>query len=103
AIVSNQTPTAYFQLDNSLTNSLDTNVVLEVFGAGAFTADIFRNIRKSYAFVNQTDYLQNTTTNLISGGGTSNTTSTASGSITLLFKTLDPGTNTGQRFLFSAG
>ena len=104
-IVTGQGPTAYFKLDSSLASSVDPGVVLSpyVSQVGGFAADIFRNPNLSYYFSGQSDYLLNNTTNLINGGGVTNMTSTKAGSITFLFRTLDPGQNTGQRFLFSAG
>ena len=104
AVVSAQSPSSYFKLDGSLASAVDSDVALEAFGAGGFTFDAFRNPGMSYSYVNKTDFLRNlTATNLISGGGTSNTTSTASGSVTLLFRTLSTGEISGQRYLFSAG
>ena len=102
-IVSSQSPGTYFKLDNSLQSAIDPSVTLESFGMGGFTFDAFRNPGSSYYFFENTDFLRLMTTNVINGGGTSNTTSTAAGSITLLFRSLDPGTNTGQRFIFSGG
>ncbi|HMP81362.1 MAG TPA: hypothetical protein PKA41_01495 [Verrucomicrobiota bacterium] len=102
--VSSQSPANYFKLDGDLADSVDPEIVLESFGAGGFTFDVFRNSGTSYYYVNQTDFLRiNGTTNLINGGGVSNTTSTASGTISFLFRTLDAAPNTGQRYLFSAG
>src|SRR6266498_3522501 len=104
ALVSGQGPSSCFKLDGSFESAVDSGVALEVFGAGAFGFDVFRNAGASYSYVNRTDFLRNLTTpNLISGGGTSNTTSTASGTVTLLFRTLGGGEITGQRYLFSAG
>jgi hypothetical protein len=103
AVISSQGPANYFNLDGSLASAVNPEVPLEAFGAGGFTFDVFRNAARSSFFVNQTDFLRNTSDNLISGGGTSNTTSTASGSVTFLFRSLDAGDITGQRYLFSAG
>lgn len=104
AIVISQGPSSYFKLDGSLDSAVDSAVTLEVFGAGAFAYDMFRNAGSSYSYVNKTDFLRNLTTpNLISGGGTSNTTSTASGTVSFLFRSLGGGEVTGQRYLFSAG
>ena len=102
-VVSSQSPANYFNLDGSLTSAADSEVALEAFGAGGFTFDVFHNASMSSFFANQTDFLRNTTDTLISGGGTSNTTSTASGSVTFLFRSLDAGDITGQRYIFSAG
>jgi hypothetical protein len=101
--VTNQGPTTYFTLDNSLVDSVTGTVSLTAVGLGGFTFDTYRNASKSYYYSATTDALYNNSTVLINGGGTTNTTSTASGSITFLFRTLDPGANTGQRYLFSAG
>jgi Concanavalin A-like lectin/glucanases superfamily len=98
--VSSQTPFAYFKLDNSLESAVNPSVVLEEYIApgGGFGGDVFRNPTNSYYYVNSPDFLRNMFDNLISGG-----TGTATGSITFLFRTLDAATNTGQRYLFSAG
>ena len=104
-VVSSQAPGTYFKLDNSLASSVDPGVVLEqnLATGGGFMFDVFGNPIRSYFFANQTDYLRTAGTNIISGGGASNTVSTATGSITLLFRTLDLGANTGQRYVFSGG
>jgi hypothetical protein len=104
-VVSSQGPGTYFKLDNSLASSVDPSVVLEqnLATGGGFTFDVFGNTIKSYFFANQTDFLRTSGTNIISGGGVSNTVSTATGSITFLFRTLSPGTNVGQRYVFSGG
>src|SRR6266568_1550479 len=101
--VSSQGPTTYFKLDNSTASSVDPSVTLESFGVGGYLSDVYRNSTNAYFYVNSTDFLRNLTTNLISGGGATNTSSTASGSITFLFRTLTAATNTGQRYLFYAG
>jgi len=104
AAVQNQAPATWFKLDGDLVSAVDANVVLTVFGLGSgFAFDVFGNNGRSYSFGGQTDTLYNQTTDLINGGGTSNTASTAAGSVTFLFRTLDPSPNTGQRYLFSAG
>jgi hypothetical protein len=104
AIITAQGPSSYFTLDGTFASAVDAGTTLEVFGAGGFMFDLFRNPGSSYFYVNKTDFLRNLTTpNLISGGGTSNLTSTAAGSVTLLFRTLGPGEIGGQRYLFSAG
>ena len=101
--VTTQGPTAYFKLDGSLANSVAPGAPLTASGIGGYTFDSYGDYGDSYFFNGLADYLYNNSTVLISGGGTTNTTSTSSGSVTFLFKTLDAGTNTGQRFLFSAG
>lgn len=102
ATVSSQGPTAYFKLDSSLVSAVNGGVFLESFGGG-YASDVYRNPTNSFFFVNSTEFLRNLTDNLISGGGVTNTTSTNSGSITLLFRSLSAITNTGQRFLLYAG
>lgn len=102
AEVTSQGPAHYFKLDGSLASAMNEAVVLESFGGGGYAGDVFRNPTNSYFFVDQTSFLRNLSDSLINGGGTSNTSSTATGSITFLFRTLSD-VNTGQRFLFSAG
>src|SRR5262245_37611773 len=103
AVVSSQSPANYLTLDGTLASSVKPEVILEYFGAGGFTFDLFRNPGKSYYFVNATDFLRDLSDNLISGGGSANSNSTASGSVVLLFRSLDAGEITGQRYIFSAG
>src|ERR1051326_318701 len=103
AIVTGQGPVHHFKLDGSLASTENPEVALESYGAGGFTFDVFRNPGEAAFFVNQTDYLRDVADPLISGGGVPNTNSTASGSITFLFRSLDSGDITGQRCLFSAG
>jgi hypothetical protein len=104
AAVSAQGPSSYFKLDGSFDSAVDPGAALEVFGAGGFAYDVFHSPGSSYSFVNRTDFLRNIASPyLINGGGASNTTSTAAGSVTLLFRTLGSGEITGQRYLFSAG
>jgi hypothetical protein len=100
--VLSQGPGTYFQLDSSLASAVDPGVILDSFGGG-YASDVYRNPTNTRYFVNGTDFLRNTSTNLINGGGETNTLSTAAGSITLLFRSLDSTNTTGQRYLFYAG
>lgn len=103
--VMSQTPSYYFTFDNGSLTSVANSVTLQsspvVFSQFAY--DVFRNPNDSAYFTAQGDGLVGSGDGLISGGGTSNLVSTASGTITFLFKTLDPGLNTGQRIIFSCG
>lgn len=103
--VMGQTPSYYFTFDNGSLTSVANSVTLQsspiVFSQFAY--DVFRNPNDSVYFTAQGDGLVGSGDGLISGGGTSNLTSTASGTVTFLFKTLDSGLNTGQRIIFSCG
>ena len=109
AVVAAQGPSAWFKLDGMLHDAIQPGIVLSYYteGQGSFQSDVFGNPTNAYAFTLQSDYLLYDVsiygTNLLSGGGVTNTTSTAEGTITFLFRSLDAGANTGQRFLFSAG
>lgn len=103
ATVTGQGPVHYFHFDGSLTAADNPEVTLESFGAGGFTFDMFRSPGQAVFFANQTDYLRNTSDHIVSGGGAATTNSTNSGSVTFLFRSLDSGDITGQRYLFSAG
>src|SRR5262245_21827804 len=91
AVVSSQGPANYLNPDGSLASAVDSEVALEAVDEGGFTFDAFRNPLMSSCFANQTDCLRNTTATLFSGGGTSNSSSSASGSVTFLFRSLDAG------------
>ncbi len=103
--VMGEMPGYYFTFDNGSLTSITNGVTLlpnpPSFSQYAF--DVFRNPGDSAYFTGQTDGLVGNGDGLISGGGTSNLTSTASGTVTFLFRTLDPGYNTGQRIIFSCG
>lgn len=109
AVVNSQGPSAWFKLDGTLADAVHPGIVLSYYvdGQGSFQSDVFGNPASCYAFTAQSDYLLYDVniygTNLLAGGGETNTSSTAQGSITFLFRSLEAGANTGQRFLFSAG
>lgn len=109
AVVNSQEPSAWFKLDGTLADAVHPDIVLSYYvdGQGSFQSDVFGDPASCYAFTLQSDYLLYDAniygTNLLAGGGVTNTTSTAEGTITFLFRSLDAGANTGQRFLFSAG
>jgi hypothetical protein len=118
AAVNAQSPSYYFTFDGgSLANSLGGTPILNALVAGStvnpypqFIYDIFQNPSNCLYFSVQGDGVYDSTHHLISGGGSLGTsTSTASGTITLLFRTPDPGppsgstTGPGQKFVFSAG
>lgn len=103
--ITSQGPGTYFKLDGTLASAVDPSVVLgqNLTPNGGFAADVYGNAAKSFFYVIQGDYLRVSGTNVINGGGTSNTVSTATGSISFLFRTLPPGVNTGQRYVYSGG
>lgn len=102
AEVMSQSPSNYFKLDGTLASTVNPGVVLESF-AGGYASDAYRNATNCWFFVDQnTAYLRYVTTPLINGGGTSNTISTAKGSITFLFRALSGPNTTGGRTLFDA-
>ena len=103
--VMGEMPNYYFTFDNGSLTSITNGVTLLSSPASftQFTFDIFNNPNDSAFFSGLNDALVGTGDGLINGGGTSNLTSTASGTVTFLFKTLDPGFNTGQRIIFSCG
>jgi hypothetical protein len=105
AAVNAAVPSTYFTLDNgSLIDTVTGTVTLTANGITGFpTTDVYGNSSNAFAFVSQNDALDiMAPPDLISGGGVSNTTSTASGSVSILFRTIEPN-NTGQRYIFSAG
>ncbi len=103
--VISEMPNYYFTFDNGSLTSITNGVTLlsSPVSFSQFAFDVFRNPGDSAYFTGQSDGLVGNGDGLISGGGTSNLTSTASGTVTFLFKTLDPGLNTGQRIIFSCG
>jgi hypothetical protein len=102
AMVSSQNPSNYFKLDGSLESAVNPSVVLESF-AGGYAADVFRIASNCWFFVDQnTAFLRYTSGPLINGGGVSNTTSTAKGSISFLFRALSGPNIGGQRTLYDA-
>src|ERR1051325_2732526 len=107
--VNSQSPNSWFKLDGTLSDSVSPGIVLSTYSSqvGGFASDVYRNPAKSYFFGGQSDFLLYSAgtygTNLFSGGGATNTTSTAAGSISFVFRMLDSVSNTGARFLFSAG
>lgn len=114
AVVQSQNPSNYFTFDGgSLTSVAGAGVTLSVSPAtvaNQFNYDIFGNLTNSIYFTASSDtaYDPNESSDhIIIGGGTATTNSTAAGSITLLFRTLDPGPPpsgaAGQHFIFSCG
>jgi hypothetical protein len=116
--VENQNPNAYYAFDDGslapLSGSAPTLDGLVAGGAvnpyPQLTDDLFQNPSDCVFFSVQGDGLYNSTSGILSGGGPVGTnTSAASGTITLLFRTPDPGppsgstTGPGEKFVFSAG
>ena len=101
--VTSQNPSAYFKLDGTLTDSITPDQTLAQYG-GYFGVDAARQTTNAYVFTFASDALA-LTTDIIPGGDPAGTNASANGvgSISLLFRTLDPLTNTGQRFVFSQG
>ena len=111
--VMGQGPISYFTLDNgNLGNAVVANPATQnnigtggtaAGWTGGFGFDVFNDPASAVFFTSQFDGLELTTGGVISGGGAATTNSTAQGSISFLFKTLDSTNNTGRRYLFSAG
>lgn len=116
--VKGQNPTYYFTFDGgSLANVIGGTPVLNGAIAGAaanpypqFIYDIFQNPSNSVFFSVQGDGVYDNTHNITGGGGSVGTnTSTKVGTITLLFRTPDPGppsgstTGPGDKYIFTAG
>jgi hypothetical protein len=105
AVVQNQSPTYYFNLDGSLTDSVGGISSFAVAGTGGgFTGDFFGNTDSCRFFVNSSDALTNTD-DLIGGGGPvgGDSAATNRGTVVVLFRSLDSTNNTGQRFILSQG
>jgi hypothetical protein len=116
ATVTAQNPGFYFTFDGgSLDNSAgSTSVTLSttVSVGSQFIYDVFQNPTNSIYFtlLNDSAFDANEAgDHIINGGGAAGTTSTASGTITLLFRTVDPGppsgatTSPGAKCVFSGG
>jgi hypothetical protein len=102
AVVTGQSPFAYFKLDGSLVDSITPSQSLTASG-GYFSTDAGRHLTNCYAFLLQADALT-LANDIIPGGDPVGTNSAANGvgSISVLFRSLD-GSPTGQRFIFSQG
>jgi hypothetical protein len=113
ATVTNQVPNYYFTFDNGSLASRGTNATVITWSSAPatftqFGFDVFGNPVDSAYFLTKNDLLVDAaagTDGLINsgGGGSASTNSTASGSISFLFKSLDPGSYTAQKYIFSAG
>jgi hypothetical protein len=117
ALVEGQNPSYYFTFNGgSLTSSVGSPSV--TFGTGGSVAsqagyDVFQGYGDSFFFTLQGDVLYDVnlaSDHLINGGGAIGTnTSTSTGTITLLFRTVDPGppsgstTSPGSKYVFTAG
>src|SRR5437764_9622316 len=104
SIVTGQSPSYYFKLDNNLVDSVSGSLTLSVNGTtGAPTADAAGNANSAYLFHSGSDGLY-TTTDMVNGGGppAGNASATGKGSLSLLFLSLNStDVVTGQRFLFA--
>jgi hypothetical protein len=102
--VISQNPSAYFKLDGTLNDSITPAQSLTAYGVGYFGVDAARQTNSAYVFNGSGDALA-LMADIIPGGDPGGTNADASGvgSISLLFRTLDSNTNTGQRFVFSQG
>ena len=101
--VNSQSPTYHFTFDNTWTDSVGGSLTLTAAGTG-FAADSFGNSSSAASFIGSTDSLS-TGTDLGAGGGPTggNAAATGTGSLSLLFRTLDSTAPSGQRFLFAQG
>ncbi|MCU0789344.1 MAG: hypothetical protein MUC91_14415 [Verrucomicrobia bacterium] len=105
ALVAGQGPKHHFKLDGSLVDSAGSASDFGVVDTGGgYADDFFGNTNACRFFSNLGDALTNPT-DLIAGGGPigGDPATTNKGTVTLLFRTLDAATNTGQRFVFSQG
>ena len=99
--VLNQSPSEYFQLDNSLESAINATTVLTPMGPdGGFTFDVFGNPNNSYFFVVNNDELSNEVDPIINTSGTASESAAATGSITFLFRSLSGFNESGERWLF---
>ncbi len=101
ATILSQSPSNYFKLDGSLESAVNGSVVLSSF-AGGYGADVFGNASNAWFFANQSTAYLRYLSPLLAGGGASNTTSTAKGTISFLFRSLSGPNIGGQRSLFDA-
>jgi Concanavalin A-like lectin/glucanases superfamily/PEP-CTERM motif len=106
AYVNSLSPSYYFTLDNTLTDSVGASVSFTPNGStGAFASDYWGNASGSRLYHGGSDGLS-TGTDLINGGGPNAGNSSASGvgSLTIMFESLNNrDTSTGQRFIFAQG
>jgi hypothetical protein len=110
-----QSPAYYFTFDFGGLSSIVGSATLSASPAGVASQlgpDVFGNPGNSFYFTANNDVLidaNEVSDHLINGGGTATTNSSAAGSITFLFKTIDPGpqpgngTAQGQHFIFTGG
>jgi hypothetical protein len=110
AAVNGQSPNYYFTFDGSLTDTTGHGVTLASTPSSwtQFATDIFGNANDSVYFSGSTDTLvdQNESSDLIintGGSGAATVNSTATGTITFLFKSLDPGLLTAQKYILGDG
>jgi hypothetical protein len=121
-VIQSQNPMSWFKFDNGGTDSgyTYTNAVagnsstLTVYGAGGVNsswvggpaADVFHTPGKAVYFSGSADVLDvlpGTSANIISGGGAASTTSTAEGSISCLFRTLNAPVSGRRPIIWSGG
>jgi hypothetical protein len=113
ATVNGQNPNYYYTFDNGSVTSIGaSNAITLTFNPTSgsqvgFGYDAYHNPGNCVYFSASADALDypypKPADLIIYGGGTANTNSTKEGSITFLFKSLDPGSNTHQCYIFSAG
>jgi hypothetical protein len=97
--INSESPSHYFTLDNTLTDSAGGAPALNAF-SHTFTTNLWGNSSAAAAFHVAGDILTNST-DLFSGGGTApNPGAAGTGSMSLLLRTLS-GSPTGQRWVFS--
>ena len=113
ATVNGQNPNYYYTFDNGSVTSIGaSNAITLTYNPTSgsqvgFGYDAYHNPGNCVYFSASADALDypypKPADLIIYGGGTANTNSTKEGSITFLFKSLGPGSNTHQCYIFSAG
>jgi PEP-CTERM motif len=91
--VNGQSPSYYFTFDNTLVDSVGGSATLTPNGSPTFGSDYFGNANDAESFPASTDYLTGSSS-IVSGSGTS----TAVGSLSLLFYVPDAIPGTGYYF-----
>jgi hypothetical protein len=113
ATVTNQAPNYYYTFDGNSFTSRGTNATVVSWTTvpttfTQFGTDMFGNFTNAAFFATKNDLWvdPSAASDLVinsGAGGVATSNSTASGSISLLFKSLPPGINTAQKYIFSAG
>src|SRR5205814_8395584 len=103
ALIAAEKPKYYFKLEGSLVEAVSGVLTLSTNGAnGAFTSDVLGHANQAYSFTDTNDALF-ITNDLINGGGPGmNTSASAVGTISFLFRMLSDTNNQDTRALFAA-